>query len=76
MNVKTLKMYGELLNKIRDLIRSKTHDLDNYDENYMKIKFNSNDDLPLRKTFQLRDIVIIANLFVMRTTSTMHKFFR
>ena len=76
MNVKTLKRYRELLNKIRDLIRSKTHDLDNYDENYMKIKFNSNDDLPLRKTFQLRDIVIIANLFVMRTTSTMHKFFR
>ena len=60
MNVKTLKMYGELLNKIRDLIRSKTHDLDNYDENYMKIKFNSNDDLPLKKTLQLRDIVIIA----------------
>ena len=76
MNVKTLKRYRELLNKIRDLIRSKTHDLDNYDENYMKIKFNSNDDLPLRKTLQLRDIVIIANLFVMRTTSTMHKFFR
>ena len=60
MNVKTLKRYGELLNKIRDLIRSKTHDLDNYDENYMKIKFNLNDDLPLKKKLQLRDIVIIA----------------
>ena len=60
MNVKTLKRYGKLLNKIRDLIRSKTHDLDNYDENYMKIKLNSNDDLPLKKTLQLRDIVIIA----------------
>ena len=69
MNVKTLKRYRELLNKIRDLIRSKTHDLDNYDENYMKIKFNSNDDLPLKKTLQLRDIVIIAR-FVCYEDST------
>ena len=30
----------KLWTKIRDLIRSKTNDSDNYDEKYMKIKFN------------------------------------
>ena len=29
------------------------HDSDNYDEKYMKIMFNSDDDLPLKKTLKL-----------------------
>ena len=40
----------ELWIKIRDLIRSITKNSDNYDEKYMKIKFNSDDELPLNKT--------------------------
>lgn len=36
---------------------------DNYDENYMKIEFNSDDDLPL-KTSKLRYMLI-----VLRSTS-------
>ena len=36
--------------KIKDLIRSKIINSGNYDENYMKIKFNSDDDLTLKKT--------------------------
>ena len=39
----------ELWIKIRDLIRSITKKSDNYDEKYMKIKFNSDDELPLNK---------------------------
>ena len=35
--------YEKLWSKIRDLIRSITKNSDNYDEKYMKIKFNSND---------------------------------
>ena len=35
--------------KIRDLIRSITKNLDDYDEKYMKIKFSSDDKLPLKK---------------------------
>ena len=35
--------YENLWSKIRDLIRSITKNSDNYDEKYMKIKFNSND---------------------------------
>ena len=34
-----MKEYEELWIKIRDLIRSITKNLDDYDEKYMKIKF-------------------------------------
>ena len=40
----TLK-YEELWNKIRDIIRSKTNNSDDYDEKNIKIKFNSYDGL-------------------------------
>ena len=45
----TLKRYEEIWNKMRDLIRSITKNSDYYDEKYMNIKFNSDDDLHLRK---------------------------
>ena len=35
--------------KIRGLIRLITKNSDDYDEKHMKIKFNSNDELPLNK---------------------------
>ena len=46
-NKGTLKKYKELWNKIRDVIRLINNNSDNYDEKYMKMKFNSDDDLPL-----------------------------
>ena len=55
----TLKKYEELLTKIRDLIRSKTDNSDNYDVKYMKIKLNSN-DLLLNKTLELCDLIIVV----------------
>ena len=42
-----LKKYEELWNKMRDIIRSKTNNSDDYYEKYMKIEFSSNDNLPL-----------------------------
>ena len=41
-----LKLYEELQNNIKGLIRSITNNLNNYDKKYMKIKFNSDDSLP------------------------------
>ena len=52
------KKYEELWIKIRDLIRS-TKDSDDYDEKYMKIKFNSDDELPLNKTIGIHSITIV-----------------
>ena len=44
-----IKKYEELWSKIRDLIRSISKYLDDYDEKYMKIVFDSDNDLPLNK---------------------------
>ena len=46
-----LEKHKELWNNIRDLIRTKTNNSDKYDEKYMNIKFNSDDDLPLKKGY-------------------------
>ena len=42
-----MKKYEELWSKIKDLICSVTKNSDYHDEKYMKIKFNSDDVLPL-----------------------------
>ena len=47
------RKYEELWSKIRDLIRSVTKTPDDYDEKYMKIDFNSDDELPLNKTTKI-----------------------
>ena len=54
-----MEKYKKLWTKIRDLIRLKTDNSDNYDEKYMKIKLNSDDDLPLKKTLELHNIIIV-----------------
>ena len=33
---------------------------DNYDEKYMKIKFNSDNDLPLNKTLKLYNVGLVG----------------
>ena len=55
-----IKKYEELWNKIRDLIRSITKNSDKYDEKYMKIKFNSDNELPLNKTLEIPTITIVV----------------
>ena len=44
---------------MRQLIRSETNTSDDYDEKYMKIKFNSDDGLPLKKKPEIRSMIII-----------------
>ena len=55
-----LKIYREPWSKITDLIRSITKNSDDYDEKYMKIKFNSDDELPLNKTIEIPTITIVV----------------
>ena len=52
--------YQKLGNKIKDLIRSNTNKSDNYDKKYMKRKFNLNDDLPLKETLWLHNMIIVV----------------
>ena len=48
-----IKKYQELWIKIRELIWSITKSLNDYDEKYMKIKFDPDDNLPLNKTIEI-----------------------
>ena len=45
--MKANKNYKELCSKTRDLIRSATKKLADYDEEHMTIKFNLDEELPL-----------------------------
>ena len=46
--------------KIKDLIRSKSNNSENYDEKYMKIRLNLDSDLPLNKTSQFYGMIIVV----------------
>ena len=47
-------------NKIKTINGGKEND---YEKNYIKIKFNSDDDLPLNKPLKLRLITIVIRSF-------------
>ena len=53
-------MYEKLWSKIRDLIRSITTNSNGYDQKYMNIKFNSDDELPLNKKLEIFTIAIVV----------------
>ena len=57
-----MKKNEELWIKIRDLIRSITKKFDDYDydEKYIKIKFDSDDELPLNKEIEIPTITIVV----------------
>ena len=45
--------------KIRDLIKSVAKKSVDYDEKYIKIKFYSDDELPLNKTIEIAAMLIV-----------------
>ena len=55
-----IKRYEELWSKIEDLIRSITKNSDHYDEKYIKIKFNSDEALPINKTIEINSMIIVV----------------
>ena len=59
-NKELLKKYNDVFNGIRDKIKEVCSDECDYEKDYMKIKFNSDDDLPLNKPlkFHLMTITI------------------
>ena len=69
-----MKKCEELWSKIRNLIRSITKSSDDYDKKGMKIKFNSDDDLSLNKTLEIRRMIKLSGLFFMKITNIIHKF--
>ena len=60
MSKEKIKKYKEAWIKISDLIRSVTRNSDDYDEKYMKIKFNSGEELLQNKTIEIPVMIIIV----------------
>ena len=57
-----IKKYEKLWRKFRDLIRSINKNSDDYDEKYMKIKFSSDDELPLNKTIEIPVMFVFTGI--------------
>ena len=55
-----IKKYEELWIKIGDLVRSIIKNSDDYDEEYMKIKFSSDDESPLNKTIEIPSMIMVV----------------
>ena len=53
-----LKKHNDVFNGIRDKIKKISGDECNYEKYYMKIKFNSDDDLPLDKQLKFHNMAI------------------
>ena len=69
-----VKKYEEFWSKIRDLISLITRNSDDYDDKYMKIKFNSDDELPLNKTIEIPSMITVLDLFFMKRANIIPKF--
>ena len=70
-----IKKYEELWSKMRNLIRSITKNLDDFDEKYMKIKFNSDEELPLNKTIEIPSMeIVIRTIFLQNNKYYPHVF--
>ena len=63
MKAKTHYKYDKPWNKIRNIIRSKIDNSVNYDEEYMKIRFNADADLSLKKRCNFMKVKNITHKF-------------
>ena len=57
-NKELLKKYNDVFNGIRDKIKEIRSGECDYEKDYMKIKFNSDDNIPLNKPLKVRIITI------------------
>ena len=73
-NKELLKKYNDVFHGIRDKIKEVCSDERDYEKDYMKIKFNSDDDLPLNKplkfclmTITIRSVFLYDTLYKLST---------
>ena len=57
-NKELLKKYNNAFNGIRDKIKEISNDERDYEKDYMEIKFNSDDDLPLNKPLNFHNMTV------------------
>ena len=74
-NSEVFEKYAEIWNGIKDQIKKINNGkLGEYEKDYMKIKFNSDDDLPLNKILKFCYGQLLE-IFLKETVSIIHKFF-
>ena len=57
-NKELLKRYNDVFNRIRDKIKEVSSHKCDYEKDYMKFKFNSDDNLPLNKQLKFHNMTI------------------
>ena len=57
-NKELIKKYNDVFNGIMDKIKEISNDECDYEKDYMKIKFNSDDNLPLNKPLKFHNMTI------------------
>ena len=57
-NKELLRKYNDVFNGIKDKIKETNSDECDYGKDYMKIKFNSDDNLPLNKPLKFHNMTI------------------
>ena len=62
MKIKLLKTYNDIFNGISDKIKEISSGKCDYEKDYMKIKFNSDDNLPLNKPLKFH-LMTIKSVF-------------
>ena len=79
-NKEVLKKYDELWDGIKNKIettngcKTSEHSSDEYGKDFMKIKFDSDDDLPLNKTRILHNVTIVVRPVLKIKANFIHKF--
>ena len=74
-NKEVLTKYTELWNGIKSLIEKVNNKPGEYGKDFMKIKFNSDDNLPLNKTLKIHNMTIVLDLFLKKMVNIINKFF-
>ena len=75
-NKELLKKYNDFFDGIKNKIKEINNECD-YEKDYMKIKFNSDDDLPLNKLLKFRLMTItLTDTFLKKMVNFILKYFQ
>ena len=75
-NKEVSKKYTDVWNRIKNEIKTINGGKENYyEKDYMKIKFNSDDDLPLNKPLKFHLMTITSDLFLKKMVNSIRSFF-
>ena len=75
-NKEVSKKYADVCNRIKNEIKTINGGKENYyEKDYMKIKFNSDDDLPLNKPLKFHLMTITSDLFLKKMVNSIRSFF-